>query len=62
MIPGLMQPKALQIIDILKFAATAHGGVEIVSRLIDEPITRLTYRDALARTIRGDIDNRKATQ
>ncbi|HEX8900366.1 long-chain fatty acid--CoA ligase [Vitreimonas sp.] len=53
MIPGLMQPKPLQIIDILKFAATAHGGVEIVSRLIDEPLTRLTYRDALARAERA---------
>ena len=30
----------LQIIDILKFAATAHARREIVSRLVDEPLWR----------------------
>ena len=44
-----MQPRPLQIIDILKFAAIAHGGVEIVSRLIDEPIARSTYAAELKR-------------
>jgi acyl-CoA synthetase (AMP-forming)/AMP-acid ligase II len=48
-IPGLMQPRPLQIIDILKFAATAHGGVEIVSRRVDEPIARSTYGATLKR-------------
>jgi fatty-acyl-CoA synthase len=52
-IPGLMQPRPLQIIDILKFAATAHGRVEIVSRLVDEPIARLTYATALKRAERA---------
>ena len=53
MIPGLMQPRPLQIIDILRFAATAHGGVEIVSRLIDEPIARSTYAGELSRVERA---------
>lgn len=35
MLPGLMQERQLQIIDILKFAARAHPTVEIVSRRID---------------------------
>lgn len=52
MIPGLMQPRPLQIIDILKFAAIAHGQVEVVSRLVDEPIARSTYSDELKRTER----------
>lgn len=53
MIPGLMQPRPLQIIDILKFAATAHGSVEVVSRLVDEPIARSTYMEELKRTERA---------
>lgn len=52
MIPGLMQIRQLQIIDILKYAATAHAGVEIVSRLVDEPIERLNYASALQRAER----------
>ncbi|MCA8885401.1 MAG: AMP-binding protein, partial [Hyphomonadaceae bacterium] len=52
MIPGLMQTRQLQIIDILAYAATAHGDVEIVSRLVDEPITRSNYRLIRARTER----------
>src|SRR5262245_27433566 len=48
-----MQPRPLQIIDILKFAATAHGRVEIVSRLIDEPIARSTYAAELERVERA---------
>src|SRR5215470_11690387 len=52
-IPGLMQPRPLQIIDILKFAATAHGSVEIVSRLVDEPIARSTYAEELKRAGRA---------
>lgn len=53
MIPGLMQPRPLQIVDILKFAATAHGGVEIVSRLVDEPLARVTYATELKRAGRA---------
>ena len=52
-LPGLMQPAPLQIIDILKFAATAHGGAEVVSRLIEEPIARSSYRDELRRVERA---------
>lgn len=50
MTAGLMQTPPLQIIDILKFAATAHARREIVSRLVDEPLFRYTYADSLART------------
>ena len=49
MTAGLMQTPPLQIIDILKFAATAHARREIVSRLIDEPLHRYTYADSLRR-------------
>lgn len=52
-LPGLMQPAPLQIIDILKFAATAHGGVEVVSRLIEEPIARSSYGNELRRVERA---------
>jgi fatty-acyl-CoA synthase len=44
-----MQTPALQIIDILKFAASAHAKREIVSRLVDEPIWRYDYRSLIAR-------------
>ena len=44
------QTPPLQIIDILKFAASAHGRREIVSRLVDEPLWRYTYADCLRRT------------
>mgnify|MGYP002144315220 CR=1 FL=1 len=50
MTAGLMQTPPLQIIDILKFAASAHGRREIVSRLVDEPLWRYTYADCLRRT------------
>jgi len=53
MIPGLMQPRPLQIIDILNYAATAHGRVEIVSRLVDEPLWRYDYAQAWRRTQRA---------
>jgi len=49
MTAGLMQTPPLQIIDILKFAATAHARREIVSRLVDEPLWRYTYADSLKR-------------
>ena len=50
MTAGLMQTTPLQIIDILKFAATAHARREIVSRLVDEPIWRYDYAACLKRT------------
>jgi acyl-CoA synthetase (AMP-forming)/AMP-acid ligase II len=43
MIPGLMQDAPLLISGILKFAATAHAGREIVSRAVDEPLWRYDY-------------------
>jgi 3-(methylthio)propionyl---CoA ligase len=49
MTTGLMQTPPLQIIDILKFAASAHARREIVTRLVDEPMWRYTYADALTR-------------
>jgi len=53
MIPGLMQQRPLQIIDILRFAARAHPSVEIVSREIDEPIFRYNYREFASRVERA---------
>lgn len=50
MMPGLMQDRDLAIIDILRFAATAHATREIVSRNIDEPLWRYDYAACLART------------
>lgn len=52
-IPGLMQAPPLQIIDILKYAATAHPRVEIVSRLVDEPIARSSYGAEMKRVERA---------
>lgn len=40
MLAGLMQCAPLLIADLLRHAATAHHGREIVSRLVDEPIWR----------------------
>jgi fatty-acyl-CoA synthase len=49
MTAGLMQTPPLRIIDILRFAATAHARRPIVSRLVDEPIWRYDYASALKR-------------
>jgi fatty-acyl-CoA synthase len=43
MILGLMQTTPLLVSGILRYAASAHGGREIVSRLIDEPPWRYDY-------------------
>ncbi|MBT9447537.1 MAG: long-chain fatty acid--CoA ligase [Hyphomonadaceae bacterium] len=48
-----MQAPPLQIIDILKYAATAHPRVEIVSRLVDEPIARSSYGAEMKRVERA---------
>jgi len=49
MILGLMQTTPLLISGILRYAASAHGGREIVSRLIDEPIWRYDHAGLAAR-------------
>lgn len=48
-LPGLMQNASLNIADILRFASVAHGGREIVSKNIDEPIWRYDYARAWTR-------------
>jgi 3-(methylthio)propionyl---CoA ligase len=50
MLPGLMQDKPLNIIDILRFASVAHASQEIISKNVDEPITRYNYLSAWRRT------------
>jgi len=47
---GLMMDVPLNISSILKHAARFDGGVEIVSRTVEGPIHRYTYRDAEARS------------
>lgn len=43
---GLMMDKPLLISSLLEYAATYHGGTEIVSRTVEGPIHRYTYADA----------------
>jgi fatty-acyl-CoA synthase len=43
MLPGLMQTTPLLVSSILRYAATAHGTREIVSRQIEGPIFRYDY-------------------
>lgn len=50
---GLMQAAPLNIINILSYAATAHGSTEIVSRQVDGPIWRSDYRGTAARAAQG---------
>src|SRR6516162_11794972 len=47
---GLMSERPLLISAILTHAATFHGNVEIVSRTVEGPIHRYTYRDAKRRS------------
>ncbi|MEJ6596110.1 AMP-binding protein [Parasphingorhabdus sp.] len=49
MLPGLMQDRPLAIIDILRFAATAHATQEVVSKNVGEPIWRSTYAGTMRR-------------
>ena len=49
MLAGLMQGRPLAIIDILRFAATAHATQEIVSKNVDEPIWRGDYAGTMKR-------------
>lgn len=43
MIAGLMQNAPLQISGLIRFAATAHGDRQIVSRLVGEPLHRYDW-------------------
>jgi fatty-acyl-CoA synthase len=47
---GLMSERPLLISSIITHAATYHGDIEIVSRTVEGPIHRYTYRDAEQRT------------
>ena len=49
---GLMMDDQLSIIALLRFAARHHASTEIVSRSVEGPIHRYTYRDCYARTNR----------
>ena len=49
MLPGLMQDRPLAIIDVLRFAATAHATQEIVSKNVDEAIWRSDYAGTMKR-------------
>jgi acyl-CoA synthetase (AMP-forming)/AMP-acid ligase II len=47
---GLMSERPLLISSIITHAATYHGDVQIVSRTVEGPIHRYTYRDAESRS------------
>ena len=47
---GLMQNRPLLISSQIEFAALNHGAEEIVSRSVEGPIHRYTYRDCAARS------------
>jgi len=47
---GLMMDYPLLTPSLLRFAAQHHGDTEIVSRTVEGPVHRYTYRDAYART------------
>jgi fatty-acyl-CoA synthase len=49
---GLMQTRPLLISSLIEYADQFHGDVEIVSRTIEGPIHRYTYRDAHRRSKR----------
>lgn len=46
MLPGLMQDEPLLISNLIRYAATYHGDVEIVTRTPEGPIHRYTYAKA----------------
>jgi fatty-acyl-CoA synthase len=48
---GLMQDRPLLISSLIEFAALNHGDEEIVSRTVEGPIHRYTYRDCLSRSL-----------
>ena len=45
-IPGLMQESDLMISSLLRYASEYHGRMEIVSRSVEGPIHRYSYREA----------------
>jgi len=47
---GLMQESPLLISSLIEFAALNHGDEEIVSRTIEGPIHRYTYKDCVVRS------------
>jgi len=49
---GLMQKEPLLISSLIKYAALYHGDTEIVTRTIEGPVHRYTYRDLHARARR----------
>ena len=49
---GLMQDTPLMISSLLRYAANYHSGREIVTRTVEGPIHRYTYRDAYKRAAR----------
>ena len=49
MLQGLMQHGQLNIADILRFASSAHGTREVISKNVDEPIWRYDYARARMR-------------
>lgn len=49
MIRGLMMDTPLSIVSLIRFAALNHGEAEIVSRSVEGPLHRYTYRDSYSR-------------
>jgi len=47
---GLMQDRPLMISDLIEFAAMNHGDEEIVSRTVEGPIHRYTYKECASRS------------
>ena len=47
---GLMQDHPLLISSLIEFAAINHGDEEIVSRTVEGPIHRYTYKDCAIRS------------
>ncbi|MBW2297480.1 MAG: long-chain-fatty-acid--CoA ligase [Deltaproteobacteria bacterium] len=47
---GLMQERPLMISDLIEFAAVNHPDEEIVSRTVEGPIHRYTYKECAARS------------
>jgi acyl-CoA synthetase (AMP-forming)/AMP-acid ligase II len=46
---GLMMDRPLLITSLIQYAAAYHGATEIVTKTVEGPIHRYTYRDAYAR-------------
>src|SRR3954465_10873044 len=46
---GLMMDRPLLITSLIQYAAEYHGATEIVTKTVEGPIHRYTYRDAYAR-------------